>query len=500
MPKKKEDWLTTVTASASSLFQTDEKSSISNSNNNSNNTMEGGDKRNDGSSQSSVELLALVRKDVSGMSDDDLDRLVLETKLESTRRRKIPTLSRETFKRYGAALALLVVVLLLVFKGEKSAMDSDGSAASMTGGDEILAKDGQMGAWIAGDADLEAAKKKKDEEDAKKMAQGLEQNEATDASTGAPAVEEEGTPAAPEITDPPAAVEEITDPPVAVVETSAAVGSVSDLPTKADDAAKVEALKTGRRPMIKYQYKPRSKSKDDNALKKELADKWGSWTWEDPKAADRPKDDFAGGFPNRDIPWDQFPANAWQTDQDYLSKFLPEAKAQVERAMEAIMAEYGMSKFDIPEKGDLEARLEESPFRTLVVDFEAGESWDKEHDNLGGWMSQSYFDGLVRRLMHALITQDTFTLVMGGHSAAAGHGNHFQQSYTMQFHKVMEPIMARLGIKLMSHNSGYGGLGTVHNSLAAGDIYGKEIDMYGKCGGIWRELGARPFSMLVFVC
>ena len=81
--------------------------------------------------------------------------------------------------------------------------------------------------------------------------------------------------------------------------------------------------------------------------------------------------------------------------------------------------------------------------------------------------------------MHAIITQDTFTLVMGGHSAAAGHGNHFQQSYTLQFQKVMEPIMARLGVKLMSHNLGYGGLGTVHSTLGAGDIYGKEIDIYG---------------------
>ena len=491
MPKKKEDWLTKVTTSATSIFQSDEKISGGTSKTTtSNNAMAGGDsKRNEGSTKSADELLALVRKDVSGMSDDDLDRLVLETKLESSRRRKMPVMSRDAFKRFGAVMALLMLVLLLVFKGERSAMDNSSSSnnSDVAGGDEVLAKDGEKGVWLGGDQDLEAARKKKAEEEAqKKMEDSLQQEETTDETTETtepPAVTETTDP--PAVTEPPPEAVETTDPPAAVEPppTTPAGGggpvSVSDLPTKADDADKIEALKTGRRPMIKYQYHPRSKSKDDAALKKELADKWGSWTWSDPKVAERPQDDFAGGFPNRDIPWDQFPAGAWQTDQDYLSTFLPEAKALVERAMEAIMAEYGMSKFDIPEKGDLEARLEESPFQFLMINFTAGEKWDKEHDSLGGWMTQSYFDGLVRRLMHAIITQDTFTLVMGGHSAAAGHGNHFQQSYTLQFQKVMEPIMARLGVKLMSHYLGYGGLGTVHSTLGAGDIYGKEIDIYG---------------------
>lgn len=80
--------------------------------------------------------------------------------------------------------------------------------------------------------------------------------------------------------------------------------------------------------------------------------------------------------------------------------------------------------------------------------------------------------------MHALITDDTFTLVMGGHSAAAGHGNHFQQSYTLQFFKVMEPVLARLGIKLHATNNGYGGLGTGQSSFAGGDLYGREIDVF----------------------
>ena len=165
MPKKKEDWLTKVTTSATSIFQSDEKISGGTSKTTtSNNAMAGGDsKRNEGSNKSADELLALVRKDVSGMSDDDLDRLVLETKLESSRRRKMPVMSRDAFKRFGAVMALLMLVLLLVFKGEKSAMDNSSSSnnSDVAGGDEVLAKDGEKGVWLGGDQDLEAARKKK---------------------------------------------------------------------------------------------------------------------------------------------------------------------------------------------------------------------------------------------------------------------------------------------------------------------------------------------------
>merc|ERR1719491_1213110 len=95
----------------------------------------------------------------------------------------------------------------------------------------------------------------------------------------------------------------------------------------------------------------------------------------------------------------------------------------------------------------------------------------------GGWTTKRSFDGLVRRLLHAMMTQDTFTVVMGGHSAAAGQGNHFRQSYMMQFHKVMYPIFARLGVKLITRNIGQGGLGTIQAGMGSGSIYGKEIDV-----------------------
>jgi len=41
----------------------------------------------------------------------------------------------------------------------------------------------------------------------------------------------------------------------------------------------------------------------------------------------------------------------------------------------------------------------------------------------------------------------------------------------------MEPVFARLGVKLLSHNIAFGGLGTMQTSLASGDLYGREIDI-----------------------
>ena len=40
----------------------------------------------------------------------------------------------------------------------------------------------------------------------------------------------------------------------------------------------------------------------------------------------------------------------------------------------------------------------------------------------GGWTTKRSFEGLVRRLLHAIMTSGTFTVVLAGHSAAAGHG------------------------------------------------------------------------------
>lgn len=94
-----------------------------------------------------------------------------------------------------------------------------------------------------------------------------------------------------------------------------------------------------------------------------------------------------------------------------------------------------------------------------------------------GWLSADAMDGLSRRILHAMITNDEFGVVLGGHSSAAGHGNHFLQSYMMQFHAVMEPVFYRLGVKLVTRNIAQGGLGTIQTALGGSDIYGSNVDI-----------------------
>ena len=55
--------------------------------------------------------------------------------------------------------------------------------------------------------------------------------------------------------------------------------------------------------------------------------------------------------------------------------------------------------------------------------------------------------------------------------------NLFKQSYTMQFHKVMEPVFALLGVELTSRNLAHGGLGTLQSGMGAKDIFGSEVDV-----------------------
>ena len=47
----------------------------------------------------------------------------------------------------------------------------------------------------------------------------------------------------------------------------------------------------------------------------------------------------------------------------------------------------------------------------------------------------------------------------------------------MQFHKIMYPVFARLGVKLITRNMAQGGLGTIQAGLGSGSIYGDEVDL-----------------------
>lgn len=140
------------------------------------------------------------------------------------------------------------------------------------------------------------------------------------------------------------------------------------------------------------------------AQKQAMMDEWGSWTLVDDK--ERPQYDFYSNYPHRDVPRTEFPSNAWQLDAEYLAKFLPESLALVERAQKAILKEYG----------------QETPDMFRVFRYNATEEPTDRGSKQGGWTTDDSWNGLVKRILHAIVTEDVFTFAMGGHSAAAGHG------------------------------------------------------------------------------
>mmetsp|Transcript_36526 Transcript_36526/g.44057 ORF Transcript_36526/g.44057 Transcript_36526/m.44057 type:complete len:392 (-) Transcript_36526:1685-2860(-) len=174
----------------------------------------------------------------------------------------------------------------------------------------------------------------------------------------------------------------------------------------------------------------------------------------------------------RDLPADEFPISSWQSDKVYVEKFLSEAKQLVHRMKEGIYAEYGWpsKKKDGTIMSEEELNKREEAWKIHILQPEEYET----KKTIGiATLSQVALDGLVRKLLHAMITTDEFYVVLGGHSAAAGHGNDFQQNRVITFHQIMEPVFNKLGMRLVSRNMGMGGVGTLHFSLAGKDLYGE---------------------------
>jgi hypothetical protein len=234
----------------------------------------------------------------------------------------------------------------------------------------------------------------------------------------------------------------------------------------------------------RYTYQRRGQPMTDTD-KTSMIQKWGSWTLDNAAARSKKDsssstttttDDYYLHYPNRDVPRDKFPDTAWQKDTNYIQQFLQEGLALIERAMEAILAEYGHGPDDHPNDS---FQVRSGMFLLLSIDDDKLPTLKANPKILlrnGGWTTPRSWLGLQRRLLHAIMTEDTFVFVMGGHSSAAGHGNLFAQSYTLQVARILEPIFARLGVKHEARNFGNGGLGTVHNAIGMASIYGPDID------------------------
>lgn len=162
----------------------------------------------------------------------------------------------------------------------------------------------------------------------------------------------------------------------------------------------------------------------DEATKKKLSQDYGHWHFWDDDEELRPAQDYLSKYPNRDVPNDDFPEGAWQTDAVYVNHFLSIGGELVERAMEAIYAEYGYPAGDMTPE-ELEERSKKIFYWKVFGEDEFPGFADIPKDmkkTIAGVLPKRTYDGLIRRLLHAMMTADTFTVVVGGHSVVAGAG------------------------------------------------------------------------------
>jgi len=207
----------------------------------------------------------------------------------------------------------------------------------------------------------------------------------------------------------------------------------------------------------------------------DYAKHWGYFDFQDPNSKwdgkMRPQPSNYHEVPNRDVSNSDFPKDAWQTDDEYMKAFLKQAKLLVNRSMEAVYGEYGVG---LPEDGSIELSEEDMINRDKFFPFILKDTINSPGG--GSYSTKQSFDGIARRMIHHIMTGDTFKLVMGGHSAAAGHGAGFNQSFIIEAGHVLEPVFAHLGVEFRAYNFAQGGMGTFQQALAGMDLRNKEAD------------------------
>ena len=74
----------------------------------------------------------------------------------------------------------------------------------------------------------------------------------------------------------------------------------------------------------------------------------GEWSLEDPYFVEyqreRPKPMFLD-YPNDDCPIEEFPKKSWQIDEDYVGKFIDEARSLIARMKDGIYEEFGFTAY-----------------------------------------------------------------------------------------------------------------------------------------------------------
>jgi hypothetical protein len=84
----------------------------------------------------------------------------------------------------------------------------------------------------------------------------------------------------------------------------------------------------------------------------------------------------------------------------------------------------------------------------------------------------------IKLLQHQLEGNATLVWVTGGHSAAAAHGNLYNQSYTAVLERDLQHILPAIGMPLEARNYAMGGSGSGPElSLCVEQIYGTDVDL-----------------------
>lgn len=157
---------------------------------------------------------------------------------------------------------------------------------------------------------------------------------------------------------------------------------------------------------------------------KEVREKYGAWDFHDDLEGMRPIIGTYDEYPNRDVPGSTFPEGAWQSDSDYVERFIEESLKLVRRVRDGIYEEY------VYKIGDYdETKLKE----ILGINIHEPPNYPQKNGRMGyykaegkiwengiAWMTKSGYDALVRKLLHSMMTNDDFYVVLAGHSAAAG--------------------------------------------------------------------------------
>jgi len=131
---------------------------------------------------------------------------------------------------------------------------------------------------------------------------------------------------------------------------------------------------------------------------------------------------------------------------------------------------------------------------TNKLDEDLKKEYGKYYNNIFSADYSYYFDiglsskkKLQRRMMKKVIEANaiqfskkkTFTWVTSGHSAAAGHGNLFNQSYTSTMQTIVSEVFSSAGLKFIGKNYGMGGgiASGPELSMCMEAIYGSDIDI-----------------------